>query len=442
MKKSIATAVFIIGISTCSLGMTVLAAQNKEESVGTNSLLKENVLEEGCFSEKNVLPEMNPKRNENLLGIEAAEKKSDDKEKESEDKNPENDSDAGMSEVENLQIPQKLEIVIDPWEMDGKSQIYSEQYTIRNTGEAAGVLTLSQLICRPQEKGDVIVRTDKDRVHDTEEKSLYMEMIFGNGESVALSEEGTEYRAVLKSGEELSFWFAGEVNEYAAEGWKDEDVAVGVVYSWDEEAIAEGVNEDVANRAPDIDDDPMNENKMNENEMDEADAGDEELTNLEMTGNEEELPQIDDFVSEQKDGEKEKKIIKVVDLPANQKSKITIDSWEIEENSQGNRIISEEYVLRNAGEVPGTLILEELRCKTSKDICMEMVLGTGESMRLPQESSEYQVELKPGEEVRIWFTGEMNGSMPEELEKGVVEVTAVCFFECAAEKYDLENKVV
>ena len=151
MKKSIATAVFIIGISTCSLGMTVLAAQNKEESVGTNSLLKENVLEEGCFSEKNVLPEMNPKRNENLLGIEAAEKKSDDKEKESEDKNPENDSDAGMSEVENLQIPQKLEIVIDPWEMDGKSQIYSEQYTIRNTGEAAGVLTLSQLICRPQE---------------------------------------------------------------------------------------------------------------------------------------------------------------------------------------------------------------------------------------------------------------------------------------------------
>ncbi|MEY8411154.1 hypothetical protein AALB51_07865, partial [Lachnospiraceae bacterium 62-26] len=68
--------------------------------------------------------------------------------------------------------------------------------------------------------------------------------------------------------------------------------------------------------------------------------------------------------------------------------------------------------------------------------------GTGESMRLPQESSEYQVELKPGEEVHIWFTGEMNGSMPEELEKGVVEVTAVCFFECAAEKYDLENKVV
>lgn len=425
MKKSIATAVFIIGISTCSLGMTVLAAQNKEESVGTNSLLKENVLEEGCFSEKNVLPEMNPKRNENLLGIEAAEKKSDDKEKESEDKNPENDSDAGMSEVENLQIPQKLEIVIDPWEMDGKSQIYSEQYTIRNTGEAAGVLTLSQLICRPQEKGDVIVRTDKDGVHDTEEKSLYMEMIFGNGESVVLSEEGTEYRAVLKSGEELSFWFAGEVNEYAAEGWKDEDVAVGVVYSWDEEAIAEGVNEDVANRAPDIDDDPMNENKTNENEMDEADAGGGELTDLEMTGNEEELPQIDDFVSEQKDGEKEEKIIKVVDLPANQRTKIIIDSWEIEENSQENRIISEEYVLRNAGEVPGTLILEDLSCKTNKDICMEMVLGTGESMMLSQESSEYQVELKPGEEVRIWFTGEMNESMSEELEKGVVEVIAI-----------------
>lgn len=426
MKKSIATAVFIMGISTFSLGMTVMAAQNKEESVGTNSLLKENVLEEGYFTGKNVLPEMNLKRNENLLGIETAEKTLDNKEKESEEKNQENDSDAGMSEVENLQIPQKLEIVIDPWEMDGKSQIYSEQYTIRNTGEAAGVLTLSQLICRPQEKSDVIVRTDKGGVHDTEEKSLYMEMIFGNGESVALSEEGTEYRAVLKSGEELSFWFAGEVNEYAADGWKDEDVAVGVVYSWDEEAIAEGTNEDAANRVPDIDDDPMNGNETNENEMDEADAGGGELTDLEMTGNEEELPQIDDFVSEQEDGEKEEKIIKVVDLPANQRTKIIIDSWEIEENSQGNRIISEEYVLRNAGEVPGTLILENLSCKTNKDICMEMVIGTGESMRLPQGSSEYQVELKPGEEVRIWFTGEMNESMSEELEKCVVEVTAVC----------------
>ena len=151
-----------------------------------------------------------------------------------------------------------------------------------------------------------------------------------------------------------------------------------------------------------------------------------ELTDLEMTGNEEELPQIDDFVSEQEDGEKEEKIIKVVDLPANQRTKIIIDSWEIEENSQGNRIISEEYVLRNAGEVPGTLILENLSCKTNKDICMEMVIGTGESMRLPQGSSEYQVELKPGEEVRIWFTGEMNESMSEELEKCVVEVTAVC----------------
>ena len=309
MKKSIATAVFIMGISTCSLGMTVMAAQNKEESVGTNSLLKENVLEEGYFSGKNVLPEMNLKRNENLLGIETAEKTLDNKEKESEEKNLENDSDTEMSEVENLQIPQKLEIVIDPWEMDGKSQIYSEQYTIRNTGEAAGVLTLSQLICRPQEKSEVVVRTDKDGVHDTEEKSLYMEMIFGNGESVALSEEGTEYRAVLKSGEELSFWFAGEVNEYAADGWKDEDVAVGVVYSWDEEAIAEGINEDAGNRVPDIDEDPMNENETNENEMDGVDAGGGELTDLEMTGNEEELPQIDDFVSEQKDGEKEEKII-------------------------------------------------------------------------------------------------------------------------------------
>lgn len=39
------------------------------------------------------------------------------------------------TDLKQLQIPQKLEVVIDPWEMDGKSQIYSEQYVIRNDGK-------------------------------------------------------------------------------------------------------------------------------------------------------------------------------------------------------------------------------------------------------------------------------------------------------------------
>ena len=59
-------------------------------------------------------------------------------------------------------------------------------------------------------------------------------------------------------------------------------------------------------------------------------------------------------------------------------------------------------------------------------ICIEMELGDEERMILSQESSEYQVELKPGEEVSIQFTGEINKSMPKGLDEGSVEVTAVC----------------
>lgn len=53
----------------------------------------------------------------------------------------------GNARTVSLQIPQKLQIVIDPFEMDGKGQIYSEQYMVRNMGETAGALTLA-FVCR------------------------------------------------------------------------------------------------------------------------------------------------------------------------------------------------------------------------------------------------------------------------------------------------------
>ena len=37
-----------------------------------------------------------------------------------------------------LLMPQKFEIVMDPWEMDGRTQVYSEQYIIKNTGDMSG----------------------------------------------------------------------------------------------------------------------------------------------------------------------------------------------------------------------------------------------------------------------------------------------------------------
>lgn len=141
-------------------------------------------------------------------------------------------------EILSLQIPERLGVVIDPWEIAGKGQIYSEQFTVRNTGEASGVLTLS-FVCRRVEGSTAIIRTDNLGLHDDESKSIYIEMIFGDADRMVLTEAGLEYQTELQPGEEMTVSFAGEVNEYASEGWGDGDVEIEGVYLWD---TAEGAD--------------------------------------------------------------------------------------------------------------------------------------------------------------------------------------------------------
>lgn len=157
------------------------------------------------------------------------------------------------SGLKNLQIPQKFEVVIDPWEMDGKGQIYSEQYIISNTGDTPGILTLSNLVCRPQEQSGVVVRTDKEGLHDSGDKSIYMEMLFGNNERIVFSEESSQYQTELAPGEELPVCFVGEVNENALGKWKNDDIAVSLVYSWEME------------EKQDVDDAEKEETRLNDN---------------------------------------------------------------------------------------------------------------------------------------------------------------------------------
>lgn len=286
----------IIGVSCCSPGMSAEASQNGKDSVKTEDQLKENTFEKNYLLGKdqalgmNGIDEINPEDSHNLLDIGqenalerdvdwfdfgnldsiktdlnslkededhsdymppenkekifvADEINKDGKEftKDKEDR-AEKNRDIEMSGMKDLQVPQKLDVVIDPWEMDKKGQIYSEEYTIKNTGEMTGVLTLSRLTCKPKEKSSAVVRIDREVLHENGEKSVYMEMIFGNDGKVILSEAGAEYQAKLEPGGELSFRFAGEVNEYAEDQWTNEDIKVDVVYSWDVEAAADDID--------------------------------------------------------------------------------------------------------------------------------------------------------------------------------------------------------
>lgn len=132
-----------------------------------------------------------------------------------------------------LQIPEKLEVVLDPWELDGETQIYSEPFTVKNTGDASGVLTLS-FTCKVNKEGGVSICKTQEGLHDSQEKLLYMKAVFGDEEEVVFSEEGVQCQAVLSSGGEFTLRFEGEVNENVEEPWVNGDLEIKGTYSWEE----------------------------------------------------------------------------------------------------------------------------------------------------------------------------------------------------------------
>ncbi len=512
MKKGMAVlSAFMIGTNSVMSGVVVMAAQNESEVVEPNSS-KESLIQERFFSdtendfvkgslelfdiEGKEFLKQNPdlfdlgkektkgslefKEGEEDKILEEAVLKEDEKtgmESKDSDKRLLKDTDKKEAEeaevqkpagMKNLQIPQKLEVVLDPWELERKGQIYSEEYVIQNTGDNAGVLSLSHLACKPQAQSGVVVKTDKTGLHDNEEKSVYMEMVFGNGEQIVLAEESSKYEVELQPGEILSLCFTGEMNEYASQGWDNGDVRVEVVYSWSIVEDENGVNRDDVGSGADKTDE--------ENESNTVDAQEEALPNnmelddpivpensIGIEGNltaeepkigEENEPQINvdnhEFEGDELGGEKEPKVI---DLKEFQTAQVVIDSWRIEENGQ---ILSKRYTVRNTGERAGTLTLSKLVCCAGEEseilvkrekkeleeaeeraVYMEMVLGNGERFVLSRKEADYKLELRPGEEISVYFEGKINGNGTGSMEQGEVVVSALCSWnvkETAAEQ--------
>lgn len=361
--------------------------------------------------------------------------------------------------MKQLYIPEKLEMIIDPWELDGKGQIYSEPYVIRNEGETPGILTLSELACIPQKDSGVIVRTDSAGLHCDQEKALYMQMMFGHGEQIVLSEVGTEYQAELQPGEELSVCLTGEVNEYALEEWKESDITVSVIYSWnvkentEDSRMDEEANKDMK-KDEDEDGEDMGigegtEEEVNEDisarEETEEDVGVEE----EIDGTNTDIPDVEAGKGEEANTEVD--MPKVIAFQESTTSKLTVSSWKWEEDGT---IYSEPYTIRNAGGSTGTFILTELLFKSSeqsgisdqtelgitdsserKPVYMELVTESqGKFILLNELSQEdakesaFEIELRPGEEAVFRFVGKINGMEWKERNDGDIAMEALCIW--------------
>lgn len=413
MKKSLAAvAAMAMVLSFCIPGFVTAAALGEKLPEQDSILLQNDVWgydlgsgDEELVKEPIIIPKYEEENVDSLDGNDAEEN--------TESKSIEYENNKAPV-TERLEIPQAMAIVIDPWEIDGKEQIYSEQYVVKNSGETAGILVLSGRICKQQDKDDVVVKANKERLHDDEVKSVYMEMEFGNGDKVVMLEEDSKYQVELESGEELKIRFTGEVNENASRSWEDGDITVNVVYSWSPQ-----------------------EKLTNTENLPEKSLEDEEEQKLE---------------EETKDESDKEEEIKSIDLYASQSQEITENIWKIGEDKS---ISSMQYKLCNAGDTEGVLVLSDLICRPDEDsgiavqtekeklhndqekaVYMELVIANEANYVLKQESEEenrYIVNLKPGEEVTFFFAGELDGIAPEELQEGDITVLAVCSWEIEEE---------
>ena len=252
MKRSIIVlvlmALIISEIRVCAFGSTannnevgeeLVEGQNKKGMEIKNlDLMKEQVINnEVAIDEKKSEEKLSTQKD---LELENDEKIEDEKREEA----------PGFEKEKNdrvcLQIPEKLGLTIDPFEINGKGQIYSKNYVIKNVGTETGILTLSNIVCKPGNKGGVNIVTENKGIHETDEKSVYVKIVFENQE-VVLSQEGAEYETRLAPGEELLFHYSGEVSENASRNWEEKDVTVGMLYFWNmEEELGDEIAEEKA----------------------------------------------------------------------------------------------------------------------------------------------------------------------------------------------------
>ncbi len=412
MNKKIAVLLaFIMGFTYWPIENVAEAAENKEEYVG----IEENEKKSPDEEEKILETDENGTDQEetensfftNLLSSfyseKEAEENPDKKTKKAEDKKsavPE------TSALKNLQIPQKLDVIIDPWEMDARGQVYSEKYIIGNTGDTPGILTLSGLACRPREQSGVIVRTDKEGLHDSGDKSIYMEMLLGNGERIVFSQESSRYQTELKPGEQISICFTGEVNENAFGKWQSNDIAVSVVYSWETEeernamAAESGATDEKTQADADINKDEISEKKQ-------EDIGSEEINK--KTQEDISLEEINERTQDNTDSEE------TID------SNLDLD----EQTEKPDNDTEKEELEESKQEVESDEVGKDLTADKNSDLLQEA-------------SSESSVEgMKEPEAGDIGADGSSNQNLKQDMEESLISNNA--FESTDEEKEKIKN---
>ncbi len=145
--------------------------------------------------------------------------------------------------VLNVVVPIAVSITIDPLELAGKGQIYSDTYKIRNNGDTDVLLTFSDIqVTFADDINFEALSQPFDERTSSDLKSIFMMLDFGRSDMppavitdfsrsgpicIPLSPpmEDTEEDSLLQ------FNFCGSVNYAPAVSWKDSDVKISMNYT-------------------------------------------------------------------------------------------------------------------------------------------------------------------------------------------------------------------
>jgi|GEM_PF-6757299 len=148
-----------------------------------------------------------------------------------------------MPPVISVQLPMSLDFTIDPFEVNGRGQIYSDEYTICNFGETDVILNIAEI--------NVSFANDTDfeplsqpfnGTRGTDRKAIYLIIEFGQYflQDVVLTDPSNPAQITVGLDapdgyddfySEFAFRFSGSVNEHTPHEWRQGDVKVTMIYS-------------------------------------------------------------------------------------------------------------------------------------------------------------------------------------------------------------------
>ncbi|MCM1568345.1 MAG: hypothetical protein NC081_02730 [Roseburia sp.] len=136
-----------------------------------------------------------------------------------------------QQDVVSLQVPQNLDFLMDPYGMINDTQIHSDRYCFRNTGDTAVRLSLTNIVCELAQGVAVApAEISEEDIRESEDKLIRLQLYFEDGSFITVSQDPGVYELVLEAGESAEFSIGGCMSVGAKDVWEDGDAGISMIY--------------------------------------------------------------------------------------------------------------------------------------------------------------------------------------------------------------------